>query len=206
MLRFSCNISKTVSAFGICKLQSFSSTERRGDNQCQFATGCVGGQGKGRREGETIIGAEGICSNLTPAFFHYLKWKDERKNYKKKSECSSTTHLSYAMKTTSGLIATAGNGHADILCCWCLCFPYVELCLRRKFMFKWASKKNLPSRPRLQSWPWGHCWARAFARAESCVFNSELAPCSKRTVTHSSLIPWPCRGAFMLGTCILVFT
>lgn len=80
---FSRNISKTVSAFGICKLQSFSYIGRRRDNQCQFATDCVGGQGKGRSEGETIISTEGICSNLTPDSFHYLKWKDERKNNKK---------------------------------------------------------------------------------------------------------------------------
>lgn len=62
LVGFSCNISKTVSAFGICKLQGVFQAHEGRDNQCQFAADCVGGQGKRRSEGEAITNTEGILS------------------------------------------------------------------------------------------------------------------------------------------------
>lgn len=128
---FSCNISKTVSAFGICKLQGVFQAHEGRDNQCQFAADCVGGQGKRRSEGEAITNTEGILS-----VSEMKRWKKEQQ---KKLKCSITTYLSHVMDSTRHLIAAAINGHTDILCCWCSCFLSLALRWRSKFIFKWAS-------------------------------------------------------------------
>lgn len=125
------------------------------------------------------------------------RWKKEQQ---KKLKCSTTAHLSRAMKSTSGLIATAGNGRTDVLPCWCLCCFSSDLRWRSKFVFKWAGKINVSPHPCLWSWPFGHYWAWGFVRAASYRFDPELAPRSQSIGVCSLLIALPCREGFTLGT------
>lgn len=193
---FSCNISKTMSAFGICKLQRLFQAYEGRDNQCQFAADCVGGQGK-RSEGEAT-NTEGIFS-----VSEVKRWKKEQQE---KLKCSITTYLSHMKDSIRHLIAAAVDGHTNMLCCWCLCFLSLLLCWRSKFIFKCVSV--IKSAPRTLPAILTICTLLTMGsvRAASYDFHPGLNPHSRSVHTHSWMIALLCREAFTPHNYILVFT